>query len=158
MGLFEKKGWYRLTLPEGWEADPSEDPVAISRPGGAGMLQVTAQTPRALKPGDRIDVLLMMRSFLKGTGVDPRKARLSRFERGDLEWAAGEYVGDDSPGGRAFWRLWMAARGDVLVFVTYGCPERDRDAERDPVDRIVASLELCAGDRPAGRPPLTSSR
>lgn len=148
MGLFEKKGWYRLALPEGWEADSTEDPVAIARPDGTGALQVTAQTPRALKPGDRIDVLLMMRSFLKGIGVDSRKVRLTRFERGNLEWAAGEYVGDDPQGGKAFWRLWMAAGRDVLVFVTYGCPEKDRDAERESVDGIVASLELCTGERP----------
>ncbi len=30
MTVFEKKGWYRLTLPEGWEADGDESPVAIS--------------------------------------------------------------------------------------------------------------------------------
>jgi hypothetical protein len=144
MGIFEKKGWYRLTIPEGWEADEAEDPVAIARADGSGALQVTAQAPRSLKSGGRIDALLMLRAFLKGIGVDIGKTRATRFERGGLEWAVSEYVGEDSQGGQAFWRVWMAANRDVLVFLTYACPEEDRDAEREAVDRIVASLELCS--------------
>src|SRR5204863_204004 len=83
MTVFEKKGWYRLTLPEGWEADEDESPVAIYHPEGAGALQLTAETPRPLPPGGKIDVFLMLRAFLKQTGVDfIEEAAIRTTERG----------------------------------------------------------------------------
>jgi len=142
MGVFEKPGWYRLTIPEGWEADGTEDPAAIARAGGAGALQVTAQAPPPLKPGERIDVFLLLRAYLRGIGVALDRTVASRSSARGLDWAASEYVGDDPQGGRAFWRLWMATNHRVLVFLTYACPEGDRDLEREAVDGIVGSLDL----------------
>ena len=140
--IFEKKGWYRLTLPDGWEADEEEEGVvAIYEQDGAGALQVSAQTPRPLPPGGKIDVFLMLRAFLKQTGVDfVEEAATRRTERG-LDWAGYEY--NDNPGDEDLLvRSWMATNHDLLIFLTYACREEDKDLERAAVDAIVASLEL----------------
>ena len=140
--IFEKKGWYRLTLPDGWEADEEEEGVvAIYEPEGAGALQISAQTPRPLPPGGKIDVFLMLRAFLKQTGVEfIEEAGVRRTEKG-LDWASYEYTGDLGEGELLF-RSWMATNHDILVFLTYACPVEDGDAERAAVDAIVTSLEL----------------
>ncbi len=138
MAVFEKKGWFRLTIPEGWEVAEGEDPVAICRPDGVGALQVTAQAQRPLRPGERLDPFMMLRAYLRGIGVDMGGIRASRFFERDLEVAACEYVAEDG----AFWRLWMATKNEVLVFLTYNCPAEDRDLERGAVDAMVATLDV----------------
>jgi hypothetical protein len=140
--IFEKKGWYRLNLPDGWEADEEEEGVVgIYKPEGAGALQVSAQTPRPLPPGGKIDVFLMLRAFLKQTGVDfVEEAAVRRTERG-LDWASYEYIGDSGEG-QLLIRSWMATNHDLLVFMTYACREEDKEVERATVDGIIASLEL----------------
>lgn len=142
MSRFEKKGWYRLELPEGWEVDEEEDPPAVYRPEGAGALHVSAQAPRPLQPGERIDVFLMLRAYLNQTGVDVHAVPSRRWSSGGLDWAACEYSGENAEGETLRWRVWMATNHDVLAFLTYACREEDRDQEREAVDGIVASLQL----------------
>jgi len=142
MSLFEKKGWYRVAVPEGWEVDSDEEPPAIYRPEGVGALHLTAQAPRPLKPGERIDVFLMLRAYLNQTGVDLHAIPSRRWSERGVDWASCDYTGDNAEGETLFWRVWMATNHDVLVFLTYACREEDKDVERDAVDRIVSSLEL----------------
>ncbi len=142
MTVFEKKGWYRLTLPDGWEADGDETPVAIYHPEGAGALQVTAETPRPLPPGGRIDVFLMLRAFLKQTGVDFIEESATRSTERGLDRAFYEYTAESPEEGNVLWRSWMVTNHDIVVFLTYACREEDKDLERALVDAIVASLEL----------------
>jgi hypothetical protein len=142
MTVFEKKGWYRLELPDGWEADADETPVAIYHPEGAGALQVTAETPRPLPPGGKIDVFLMLRAFLKQTGVEFDETLASRSFEGGLDRAFYEYASDSPEDGRVLWRSWMVTNHDIVVFLTYACREEDQDRERAPIDAIVASLKL----------------
>jgi hypothetical protein len=140
--IYEKKGWYKLTVPDGWSVDEEADgPVAIYEQDGAGALQVSALTPRPLPPGGKIDVFLMLRAFLKQTGVDyVEEAAVRRTEKG-LDWASYEYSGDSGDGDLLI-RSWMATNHDVVVFLTYACRTEDGDAERARIDAIVASLEL----------------
>jgi hypothetical protein len=140
--VFEKKGWYRLTLPGGWEADEDESPVAIYHPDGAGALQVTAETPRPLPPGGKIDVFLMLRAFLKQTGVDFDESLARRSTERGLDRAFYEYTAESPEEGEILWRSWMVTNHDVVVFLTYACRKEDEDRERATVDGIVASLEL----------------
>jgi hypothetical protein len=142
VSTFEKKGWYRLDVPEGWEVDADETPVAIYRPDGAGALQVTADAPRPLPPGGKIDVFLMLRAFLRQTGVDFDEVLATRTAGGGLERAAYEYTADSPEDGPVLWRSWMVTNHDVVVFLTYACREEDQEAERAQVDAIVASLTL----------------
>jgi hypothetical protein len=142
MTVYEKKGWFRLTLPEGWEVDDDETPVAIYHPDGAGALQVTAETPRPLPPGGRIDVFLMLRAFLKQTGVDFDETLAVRTTERGLDRAFYEYSAESPEEGEVVWRSWMVTNHDVVVFLTYACREEDKDAERAAIDGIVASLEL----------------
>lgn len=142
MSLFEKKGWYRLIVPEGWEVDGDESPVAIYHPEGAGALQVTAEAPRPLPAGGRIDVFLMLRAFLKQTGVDFDETLVRRSSEGGLDRASYEYGADSPEDGRVLWRSWMVTNHDIVVFLTYACREEEQDRERSIVDGIVASLLL----------------
>ncbi len=143
MSVFEKKGWFRCVLPDGWTVDESEEPLSIYRPDGAGALQVTVQAIRPLKPGEKIDVALMLSSFLRSTGVDPDAAPVRRRRGPGLDWAFAEHAGEaPEGGGRALWRVWMATNHDIVAFLTYACAEEDRDRERAEVDRILDSLEL----------------
>ena len=142
MTVFEKKGWYRLTLPEGWEADEDESPVAIYHPEGAGALQVTAETPRPLPPGGKIDVFLMLRAFLKQTGVDFVEEAATRSTERGLDHAFYEYTAEAPEEGKVLWRSWMVTNHDIVVYLTYACREEDKDLERAAVDGIVATLEL----------------
>ena len=142
MTVYEKKGWYRLELPEGWEVDADENPVAIYHPDGAGALQVTAETPRPLPPGGRIDVFLMLRAFLKQTGVDFDETLARRSSEGGLDRATYEYEAESPEDGRIVWRSWMVTNHDIVVFLTYACREEEQEEERGLIDGIVASLEL----------------
>jgi len=140
--VFEKKGWYRLTLPDGWEADEDESPVAIYHPEGAGALQLTAETPRPLPPGGKIDVFLLLRAFLKQTGVDFIEEGATRTTERGLDRAFYEYAAESPEEGNVVWRSWMVTNHDIVVFLTYACREEDKDRERAIIDGIVASLEL----------------
>ena len=140
--IFEKKGWYRLTVPDGWEIDEDESPVAIYHPDGAGALQVTAETPRPLPAGGRIDVFLMLRAFLKQTGVDFDETLATRVTERGLDRASYEYSAESPEEGVVLWRSWMVTNHDIVVFLTYACREEDGDRERAAIDGIVASLEL----------------
>ncbi|HVR86958.1 MAG TPA: hypothetical protein VMU54_21725 [Planctomycetota bacterium] len=142
MSLYEKKGWYRLSVPEGWEVDDDESPVAIYHPDGAGALQVTAESPRPLPPGGKIDVFLMLRAFLKQTGVDFDETLAARSSAGGLDRAFYEYSADSPEVGRILWRSWMVTNHDIVVFLTYACREEEQERERGIVDGIVASLSL----------------
>ena len=142
MTVFEKKGWYRLALPQGWEVDEDESPVAIYHPQGAGALQVTAETPRPLPPGGKIDVFLMLRAFLKQTGVDFIEEAATRSTERGLERASYEYLAESPEEGQVLWRSWMVTNHDIVVFLTYACRQEDKDLERAAVDGIVSSLEL----------------
>ena len=142
MRVYEKKGWYRLTLPDDWESDEDESPVAIYHPDGAGALQVTAETPRPLPPGGKIDVFLMLRAFLKQTGVDIEGIDSRRYAAGGLDWVSCEYSGETGDEEGVLWRVWMATNHDVVAFFTYACREEEKDAERAAVDGILGSLEL----------------
>lgn len=142
MSVFEKKGWYRLNLPDGWQVDADETPVAIYHPDGAGALQVTAEAPRPLPPGGKIDVFLMLRAFLKQTGVEFDETLASRSFGGGLDRASYEYAADSPEDGRILWRSWMVTNHDLVVFLTYACREEDQDQERALVDAIVASIQL----------------
>jgi hypothetical protein len=142
MTVYEKKGWFRLTLPDGWEVDEEETPVAIYHPDGVGALQVTAETPRPLPPGGRIDVFLMLRAFLKQTGVDFDETLAVRSTERGLDRAFYEYAAESPEEGEVLWRSWMVTNHDLVVFLTYACREEDKDLERAAVDAIVGSLEL----------------
>ncbi len=142
MKPFEKKGWFKLSLPDDWEADEDEDPPAIYHPEGAGALQITVQAPRPLKPGEKIDVYLMLRAFLRQSGVNIEETDSRRASDRGLEWASCEYSGASAEEGVLFWRVWMATNHDVVVFLTYTCRENDKDLEREAIDGIVATLEL----------------
>jgi hypothetical protein len=142
MSAFEKKGWYRLEIPDGWEVDEDENPVAIYHPEGAGALQVTAEAPRPLPPGGKIDVFLMLRAFLKQTGVDFDESLATRSFDGGLDRASYEYSAESPEDGQVVWRSWMLTNHDVVVFLTYACREEDANAERAAVDAIVASIRL----------------
>ena len=142
MTVYEKKGWYRLEIPDGWEVDEDETPAAIYHADGAGALQVTAETPRPLPPNGKIDVFLMLRAFLKQTGVDFDETLATRsFDKG-LDRAYYEYTADSADEGPVLWRSWMVTNHDIVVFLTYACREEDADLERAAVDAIVASLSL----------------
>jgi hypothetical protein len=142
VSVFEKKGWYRLDVPEGWDVDGDENPVAIYRPDGAGALQVTAEAPRPLPPGGKIDVFLMLRAFLKQTGVDFDESLASRSFADGLDRAFYEYTAESPEDGPVLWRSWMVTNHDHVVFLTYACREEDADVERAAVNSIVASLRL----------------
>lgn len=142
MKVYEKKGWYRLELPDGWEVDDDENPVAIYHPDGAGALQVTAEAPRPLPPGGRIDVFLLLRAFLKQTGVDFLEDLARRSTVRGLDQAVYEYSADSPEEGRLTWRSWMVTNHDIVVFLTYACREEDEGVDRAAVDSIVASLTL----------------
>lgn len=142
MSVYEKKGWFRLTLPDGWEADGDEEPVAIYHPDGAGALQITAETPRPLPPGGKIDVFLMLRAFLKQTGVDFDESLATRTTEKGLDRAFYEYTAESPEEGKAVWRSWMVTNHDIVVFLTYACRKEDEDRERDLVEGIIRSLEL----------------
>ncbi len=142
MTVYEKKGWYRLELPEGWEVDEDESPVAIYHPDGAGALQVTAETPRPLPPGGKIDVFLMLRAFLKQTGVDFDETLARRTTERGLDRAFYEYAAESPEDGRIVWRSWMVTNHDVVVFLTYACREEEEEREQGMIDGIVASLQL----------------
>ena len=142
MTVYEKKGWYRLEIPEGWEVDEDESPVAIYHAEGAGALQVTAETPRPLPPGGKIDVFLMLRAFLKQTGVDFDETLARRSTERGLDRAFYEYDADSPEDGRILWRSWMVTNHDIVVFLTYACREEEQEKERAVIDAIVGSLQL----------------
>jgi hypothetical protein len=139
---FERKGWFKVRLPDGWVADESDEPVAFYHPEGAGALQLTVQAPRPLKAGERIDVGLLFRAFLAQSGVDVDGVEMARRTAGRLEWAQGEYTAESPEEGAVSYRIWMATNHDTVAFFTYTCPDEEKDRDREAVEGIVGSLEL----------------
>ena len=142
MSVFEKKGWYRIPVPDGWIVDENEDPLAIHHPEGCGALQITAESPRPLKPGDRIDAYLYLRAYLKQTGIDIEETESERYSRNGLEWARSEYDADSPDEGLLAWRVWLATNHESLIFLTYACREEEKSVEKWAVDGMVDELEL----------------
>ncbi len=151
MSVYERKGWFRLPLPEGWEAVDGEDgTLELSRADGPGALQLSVREgPRSATPGQRLDPYLLLRAFTAQTGVDFELAEPRRWTAGSLDWAVCAWTADepfDAAQGRAgermAWRAWMATNQDLLAFATYVCPEEDRDLEREAVELLLAGLTL----------------
>lgn len=150
MSLHEKKGWFRLEIPEGWEREEEEGTLALSRLDGPGALQLTVrEAPRGGKAGQRVDPYLLLRAFAAQTGVDFELASPRRWTSGPLDWASCEWTAEEPfdeaqgrEGGTVAWRAWMATNQDLLAFATYACAEDERDRERAAVDALLAGLEL----------------
>jgi hypothetical protein len=144
MSLFERKGWFRVEVPDGWEVEETDDAVAVFDPEGAGVFQVSIQDPRPLPPGGRIDPYLLLRAFLKQSGVDFEGSAPRRWSTDAIDWASCEYeqASTEDPDETLHWRAWMATNHDLVAFLTYACPEADREVERSKVDALAKSLEL----------------
>ncbi|HEX7901591.1 MAG TPA: hypothetical protein VF950_27780 [Planctomycetota bacterium] len=150
MSLYERKGWFRIELPEGWETAEEEGTLSLSRADGPGALQLTVREgPRGGKPGQKVDPYLLLRAFAAQTGVDFELAAPRRWTSGPLDWAACEWTAeepfDGAQGGKGepvAWRAWMATNQDLLAFATYASPVDARDQERAAVDSLLAGLEL----------------
>jgi hypothetical protein len=142
VSVYEKKGWFRLSIPDGWQVDDDEAPLAVYHPDGAGALQVTAETPRPLPPGGKIDVFLMLRAFLKQTGADFDESLAKRSSARGIDRAEYEYWSESPEEGVLLWRCWMLTNHDLVVFLSYVCREEDGELERGVVDGIVSSVEL----------------
>jgi len=103
---------------------------------------VTAETPRPLPPGGKIDVFLMLRALLKQTGIDFDESLAERSSANGLDRAFYEYTAESPEDGPVLWRSWMVTNHDVVVFLTYACREEDAGTDRAAVDTIVESLRL----------------
>jgi hypothetical protein len=141
MRSYKKAGWYELSLPDQWEVDEEDSPVAIWQPDGAGALQITAEQLPHHKSGDEMDCFLALRAFLSSVGHELDESSARRFSRDGMQGASTEYIGD---GGEedVFWRVWFLTNQETLLFLTYACRKEDQDAERRPVDEIIDSLRL----------------
>jgi len=140
--LYTKRGWFTVELPDGWEAEEDEGVVVLHHPDRSGALHVSAQTLENRKPGDRIDVFLALRGYLRGIGVKMRDRDADRFTTDEHEFACHEQVTQEQGEGPTLWRTWFVTNQDVLAMLTYNCPEKDRDVERHETDRVVRSLRL----------------
>ena len=142
MSLYERKGWFRIELPEGWETEEEEGTLSLSRADGPGALQLTVREgPRGGKPGQKVDPYLLLRAFAAQTGVDFELASPRRWTSGPLDWATCEWTAEEE-GETVAWRAWMATNQDLLAFATYASPADERDRERAAVDSLLAGLEL----------------
>jgi len=140
--IYERKGWFTIDVPDGWEGSEEEGVVVLHDPAGPGALHVSALTLDGRKPGDRIDVFIALRGYLRGTGVKMQPTKAERFSREGHEFASYEHVAQERGEGPTFWRTWFATNQDVLAMATYNCREADKDAERAAVTRAVESLRL----------------
>jgi len=143
MSLFERPGWFRLELPEGWEIEEEEDGTfALGRPDGPGLLRLSVREgPRGGKGGERLDPYLLLRAFSAQTGVDFELAEPRRWSAAGLDWASCAWTAEED-GETLAWRAWMATNQDLLAFATYACKEEDKDADRERVDLLLAALVL----------------
>ena len=144
MSEIERKGWFRLPLPEGWEAvEGEDDTLELSRAEGPGALQLSVREgPRASTPGQRLDPYLLLRGFAAQSGVDFDLAEPTRWSAGGLDWAACAWTAEEDEGESVAWRAWMATNQDLLAFATYACPEEERGKEGEAVDLLLAGLVL----------------
>ncbi len=142
MKTFERKGWYRLELPDGWEEVEGEEPLTFVPPEGEGMLQVTVQDPRALKPGEQVDPALLLVTFLKQIGVTLGPVGTRSYRAGGQDWAAAEWTEESADSGRLSWRGWIATDQDLFAFLTYACPAGREEADRADVEAILGSFRL----------------
>ncbi len=141
MKSWRKAGWYELSLPDHWEADEDDTPVAFWQPDGAGALQVTAEQIPRRKESDRMDCFLALRAFLSSTGHELDESSSRRFSRDGLQGACTEYSADAAEE-NLFWRVWFVTDQETLLFLTYACREEERELEREAVDSIVDSVRL----------------
>jgi hypothetical protein len=139
---YEKKGWFRLELPDGWVADEAEEPLTFVSPRGDGALQVTVNDPRSLKAGDRVDAALLLVTFLRQVGVTLGPVGTRSYAEAGQDWAAAEWDEESEDAGRIRWRGWIATNHDLFAFITYACPADQEAADRADVDSILSSFRL----------------
>jgi hypothetical protein len=142
MSAFEKKGWFRLDLPDGWTVDESEEPLTFVSPSGEGALQVTASDPRSLKPGDKVDAPLLLVTFLKQIGVKLGPVATRGYSAGGQDWAEAEWTEETLDTGTIAWRGWIATNHDLFAFITYACPAGQESVDRAGVDAILSGFRL----------------
>ena len=143
MKTFEKKGLYRVQIPDGWEVDEDEEPLAIYHPDGAGAVHFIPQPPIPLKKGELIDAYLMLRAFLNQTSaMDIEKTAARRYSERGLDWAFSEFEEELPDEGPVWSRAWIATNQKRVVYVVYGSRIEEQDRERDVIDSIVESLEI----------------
>ena len=142
MRTYERRGWFRLTLPDGWDVDESEDPPAIYRPEGSGVLHVTARETRPPRPGETIDVEFMLRMFLRQSGTDPKKLAIRKWTESGVEWAGTEFEEEGPEGDLLRWLVWLATNHDLILFLSYVRRADEGEPERPEVEAIVRSLEF----------------
>jgi len=142
MPAYERKGWFVVEMPDGWVGEEEDGVVLLHHPDHSGAMHVTAQTLENRKPGDRIDVFIALRAYLRGVGIKVQPTKADRWTRDGLEGASYEHASMEEGEGPTFWRTWMITNQDVLATVTYNCPDSDRDIERADVDAVIQSLRL----------------
>ena len=92
MSLYERKGWFRLEVPLGWDVEEEEGgALSVFDAEGPGVMQVSIQDPRPLKAGQRLDPYLLLRAFLNQTGVDFDVSEPRCWTIQALDWATCEY-------------------------------------------------------------------
>ncbi len=141
MKYFEKPGWYELLIPDQWEFDEEESPVAFWQPEGAGALQITSEQLPHRKTNDQMDCFLALKAFLKSVGHELQESSARRYSGEGFEAASTEYLAE---GGEEelYWRVWFMTNQEGLLFLTYACRKEDQDTERRDVDSIIESIRF----------------
>ena len=107
MNRFES-AWWTIELAPGWSAEEEEHGVTITRPGGAGALQISAAWKEA--------GLVTREDLLDLTDSIPTGTPLHETEVGAFSGLEAEYVDE----GRA-WRMWWLRSANLMIYASYSC-------------------------------------
>ena len=125
---FEHQYW-RVNLPENWEADSEPDLVSFFHPDGFGELQIS--TTNYDEPVTE-ELLSDLASEHLEAGADPEEVELGEFGGFSFDYEIeGEYC-----------REWYLMYDTLMLFVTYICNVGDDDKEEDLVEFILESLTV----------------
>ena len=120
--------WWQIELPEGWLSECDDACHSFYYPGGAGALQINA--------------------YRKDTPISD----FDLFDLIDLEEEAREHLAPAMLGGFSghqllysedgiFWHKWWVYHENLLLHVTYTCPEDEKHVESLTVRDLLDTLK-----------------
>jgi len=116
--------WYELLLPDGWTGKEEKDCTSfLNSSYGVGAIQISA-FPFPVESKAKGDTIL--RDYLIDRSVDINETIVEYTENKGISIAKYHYISNN-----IFWYIWVLSKINILLFVTYNCNLKDKNAELD---------------------------
>lgn len=126
---------YSLVLPDGWGYRNQGSQVVLSQlDREVGAVVLSCMGP---PPGTKPDPVQLIMGLMTKLPPDQKQAKIVRLPHADFEEFYTEYTAQGDA-----WRIWVFAKKDKMLFISYNYPPDVENEEKDAVESIVSSVCL----------------